>query len=82
MFLVIYLYNKKYYPYILSARIAVLFLTIPSTIFWYIIFVYNNFLCVNPLKYNVLVNLLFCYIYVFIYVFFETKSINYDFLKK
>lgn len=70
MFCLVTLYNF-FKPTILSNKLAIILLTIPSCIFWYIAFVYNNFLCINPLDDFLIVTLLFFYVYILIYVFWE-----------
>ena len=65
-----YVYNRIY-PIRMSLRATVMFLIIPSTIFWYIAFVYNNFLCLTPLNYDLLACLLFIYVYLTTYIFWE-----------
>ena len=70
MFYFTYLYNKIQ-PIRMSLRIGVIFLIIPSVIFWYVAFVYNDFLCLTPINHDVLVSLLFVYIYIMTYIFWE-----------
>lgn len=70
MFCLVTLYNFLK-PMNLSNKIVVVLLTIPSFIFWYIAIVYNNFLCIKPLNDFILVNILFFYMYILIYVFWE-----------
>ena len=45
------------------------FLIIPNFIFWYIAFVYNDFLSLTPISNKFFVILFFIYTYVFIYLF-------------
>jgi len=65
-----YLYNKIQ-PIRMSLRISSCLLSIPSVIFWYIIFVYNDFLSLKPITFEALVGLLFVYVYLIAYVFWE-----------
>lgn len=65
-----YVYNKIR-PIKMSLRLSVVFLIIPSIIFWYIIFVYNDFLCLTPIKHEILICLLFFYVYIMAYIFWE-----------
>jgi len=66
----IYLYDQVS-PIKISLRTNICLLLIPSIIFWYIAFVYNHFLCLAPVKHEILVSLLFTHLYVLIYVFWE-----------
>ena len=65
-----YLYNRIQ-PIRMSLRIGIIFLAIPSIIFWYIAFVYNDFLCLTPISYECLVSLVFIYSYLMTYIFWE-----------
>jgi hypothetical protein len=71
MFWFIYLYNcifcVKISPYFVFVSSAV-----PSILFWYVAFVYNDFLSLTPMKYEVLVSLLFFYLYILIYIIYKT----------
>jgi len=65
-----YLYDQIYSIRIsLQTNLCLLF--IPSIILWYIVFVYNSFLCLTPIKHEILVGFLFLYTYVILYVFWE-----------
>lgn len=70
MFCFTYYYNKIS-PFILTLRKAIVLLSIPHIVFWHIAFVYNDFLCLNPISYELFLTFLFTYIYVLIYVFTE-----------
>ena len=70
MFYFSYLYHQIY-PIKISLRTNVCLLVIPSIIFWYIAFVYNNFLCLTPVSDEILVGMLFFHTYVMLYVFWE-----------
>jgi len=65
-----YLYNKIQ-PIRMSLRTGILLIIIPNIIFWYIAFVYNDFLCLTPINHEVLVSLLFVHTYLMTYVFWE-----------
>jgi hypothetical protein len=65
-----YLYNRIQ-PIKMAPRISVSFIAIPSIIFWYIVFVYNDFLCLTPISYEYLVSLIFIYSYLMTYLFWE-----------
>jgi hypothetical protein len=67
MFYLTYIYNQIN-PLILTPRISVLFLNIPSSILWYVAYHYNDFLCINPISKEFFVSLMFIYWYVMIYV--------------
>lgn len=54
-------------PSTLTPRISVFFLTIPSTILWYIAYHYNDFLCVNPISEEFVISLMLIYWYIMIY---------------
>jgi hypothetical protein len=62
-----YIYNKVN-PSILTPRISVLFLSIPSTLVWYIAYHYNDFLCINLISEEFFISLMFIYWYVIIYI--------------
>ena len=70
MFYFTYLYDQVYIIKI-SLRTNVCLLLIPSIIFWYIAFVYNDFLCLTPISHEILVSILFFHAYIMMYVFWE-----------
>jgi hypothetical protein len=70
MFYFTYVYNKIN-PFKMTARKIILFSTIPNSIFWYVGFVYNDFLCLTPISYELFIVLLFTYIYLLLYIFIE-----------
>lgn len=70
MFYFTYVFNKIK-PLYLPSHIVILLLTIPSFILGYVLFVYNDFLCLNPISYELFITLLFVYIYLMIYIFIE-----------
>ena len=64
-----YLYNQVL-PINLSIKFTVTLLIIPSGILWYLAFVYNDFLSLNPLSYEAFVIMFFVYTYLLLYLFF------------
>ena len=66
MFCLTYLYNKLC-PLPLSFKTTILLLILPSIIFWYIFFLYNDFLALLPIKYEVFMGLLLIYFYITLY---------------
>jgi hypothetical protein len=70
MFYFTYVYNKIT-PFKMTIRKTIVSLIIPNLIFWYIGFVYNDFLCLTPISYELFVTLLFTYIYLLLYIFIE-----------
>jgi len=66
----IYLYDQVYTIKI-SLRTNICLLLIPSIIFWYIAFVYNDFLCLTPISHETLISILFFHAYIMMYVFWE-----------
>jgi len=67
-----YLFNRIQ-PIKMAPRTSILFLAIPSIIFWYIVFVYNNFLCLTPISYEYLVSLMLVHSYLMTYLFWESS---------
>ena len=72
MFYLTYIYNQVN-PSILTPRISVFFLSIPSILLWYIAYYYNDFLCINPISKELLITLMFTYWYVMIYIASECR---------
>ena len=68
-----YLYNKII-PIYMSIKITLLLVNISSLILWYIAFVYNDFLSIKPISYELFMSLFFIYIYLMIYIFFESSK--------
>lgn len=62
MFYFIYLYNQVN-PTVLSKKTTLLLFNIPTIILWYVAFVYNDFLCLNPISYETFMGLFFLYFY-------------------
>ena len=73
MLFLTYFYNRIE-PFRIWPKIVVPLLGVPSGVTWYVIFVYNDFLCLNPLRYEYFVGLSFLYLYVMVYVFFESSK--------
>lgn len=67
-----YLYNKVS-PFEIATRKAILLLIIPNIIFWYISFVYNDFLSLTPISFELFLTILFIYTYIILYIFIETS---------
>lgn len=61
-------------PTILSKRITILLFYIQAIILWYVAFVYNDFLCFNPIPYKIFISLLL--IYFFITFYFISKILR------
>lgn len=59
----------------LTLQVTILFLTIPSFIFWYIFIEYNYFLRIKPIPYVFVVFTMFTYFYILMYIFFESKHL-------
>lgn len=68
MFYFTYVCNK-FNPYKLTARKMILLTVSPNLIFWYIGFVYNDFLCLTPISYELFIFLLFTYTYLLLNIF-------------
>lgn len=66
-------FHDQIYPIKISLRTNLCLLLIPSAIFWYIAFVYNDFLCLTPINHEILVSMLFFYTYVIMYIFWESS---------
>ena len=69
----IFLFNMLH-PEHMSYRVVIIVFTIPSAIFWYIAFVYNDFLCLTPISYELFMVLFFSYAYSMIYLFFSSHA--------
>lgn len=73
MFYFMYLYNQVK-PTSISSKAVLLLFNIPTLILWYVIFVYNDFLSINPVSYEVFISWFFIYFYLMLY-FLITYSI-------
>lgn len=67
MFYFIYLYNQLR-PTNISSKSILLLFNIPTLIFWYIGFVYNDFLSINPASHEIFVSWFFIYFYLMLYL--------------
>ena len=67
------LYNLIYFIKIPSKAIVAVF-TIPNVIFLYVVFVYNDFLSLTPIKYEVLISSLVFYSCVLTLIVYEMKN--------
>jgi len=66
MFYFMYLYNQVK-PTSISSKSVLLLFNVPTLIFWYIIFVYNDFLSINPVSHEVFMSWFFIYFYLMLY---------------
>ena len=62
-----YSYNQVHHINI-PLKLGLLLFNIPSLIFWYIAFVYNDFLAINPISCELFLLLFFIYAYLILYV--------------
>lgn len=67
MFYFTYLYNQIN-PLVLSKKIALLLFNVPIIILWYMAFVYNDFLSLNPIPYEMFISLFFIYFFITFYL--------------
>jgi hypothetical protein len=58
-------------PLVLTPKASMYFLSIPSSILWYVAYHYNDFLCIDPISEEVFVSLMFVYGYTMIYALSE-----------
>lgn len=58
----------------LTFKRFLLIVNIPLIIFWYLAFVYNDFLSLNPLSREIFMSLFFSYSYLIVYLFLECKN--------
>ncbi len=75
MFIFTYVFNR-FKPTVISLRIILLLFNIPITVFWYIAFVYNDFLSITPINYETFMSLFFIYTYFILYLFIENPLIK------
>ena len=75
MFYFIYLYNQVK-PTSISSKSILLLFNIPTLIFWYIGFVYNDFLSLNPASYEVFISWFFIYLYLILYLLITLNLYN------
>jgi hypothetical protein len=81
IFCLVYLHNLVNYTN-MSSRIIVITSSIPIIIFWYVAFVYNDFLSLTSIKYEMFVGVLFVYLYLIIYVSCEPKPRHHNLYQK
>lgn len=70
-----YLYNVVNITTI-SLKTVILIFSIPSFLFWYVAFVYNDFLSLTPLKFEAFISLLFVYIYITLFILCKYKRLE------
>ena len=58
----------------ISPNILGIIIIIPSILFWYIAYVYNDFLSITPIRYEIFVSLLLIYSYTLYFLFSLTKT--------
>lgn len=62
-----YIYNQMNFLDF-SLRFVIGFLSLPSILFWYVAFVYNDFLSLTPIEYEAFLYSAFLYLYVVLYI--------------
>jgi hypothetical protein len=67
MFYFTSLYNKIN-PVVLSKKTTLLLFSATTLILWYTAFVYNDFLCLNPIPYEMFMSLFFTYFLIILYL--------------
>nr|YP_010133775.1 hypothetical protein KYU99_mgp21 [Nitzschia supralitorea]QWM93265.1 hypothetical protein [Nitzschia supralitorea] len=60
----------------ISLRTIAFTLTIPSVIYWYVAFIYNDFLSLVPMRYEVFISLFLVYLYLLIYIVSKAPTTN------
>ena len=55
-------------PINLSWKAIVLLVNLPTTLFWYLAFVYNDFLCITPVSYEVFLSVFSLYLFANFYI--------------
>jgi hypothetical protein len=68
-----YRYNRIT-PLFLSTRLVLLIFNVPAFLLWYVTFVYNDFLCLNPVSYEMFMSLLLMYVCLVLYLFVNFSS--------
>ena len=64
-------FQHKFRPTKILFRSGLLLSNIPLSLLWYLIFVYNDFLSLNPVSYEFLVSMYFVYIYILGYLYWK-----------
>lgn len=72
MFYVTYIYNVLY-PSNLSYKLFISLLTIPSILLWWILYVHNHLLRIEPFNEHYVVFSIFFYFYLLLFTFWESK---------
>ena len=72
MFYFTYLYNSIS-PVSLSNKLFITFITIPSVIIWWILYVHNYLLRIEPFDESLVIYTIFFYFYLLLYAFWELK---------
>jgi hypothetical protein len=69
-----YYINNDFKNINMSLQVTIFFLTIPSSIYWYVFIQYNYFLRIKPFSYSSVVFIMFTYFYILMYIFFESHK--------
>lgn len=78
----IFLHNVLFFIK-LSTKTILLIFTVPNILFWYVGFVYNDFLSLTPVRYEMFMNLLLFYLYLYVYVICaQNKSVIFNVFKQ
>ena len=72
MFYLTYIYNIIYKLKITPKAFSI-FIFIPSVIIWWILYVYNYLLSINPIEEYVIIYIISIYFYLLIYIFWESN---------
>ena len=64
-------FQHKFRPTKILFRSGLLLCNIPLSLLWYLIFVYNDFLSLNPVSYEFLVSMYLVYIYILGYLYWK-----------
>lgn len=71
MFYITFIYNQIYSVKITPKYFAILIL-LPSLILWWILYVFNYLLSMDPLDEHLIISIIFLYFYILIYIFWES----------
>lgn len=66
-------YNFIYFVKV-SPKIIFLVFSIPNIIFYYIVFVYNDFLSLTPMKYESFISLLIFYLFILVFIIRTSRN--------
>ena len=61
-------------PLRISLKLAIIIFNVPGLMLWYLAFVYNDFLAINPVSYELFMSIFFIYCYLLLYILLN-KSI-------